>query len=84
MSQAWNDPLMFLGDYDKCKQVVQNGGGAAGSDSRVCMAMWYSFHPGIVNFLRCDGSVSAIQRDIDLLTFGALSSIAGGEVIPEL
>jgi len=78
MSQAWNDPLMFLGDYDKCKNQIGSG------DFRVCMAMWYSFHPGIVNFLRCDGSVSNIQRDIDLQTFGALSSIAGGEIVSEL
>ena len=77
MSQAWDDPRMFLGDFDKCWLGSGNG------DKRVCMAMWYSFHPGIVNFLRCDGSVTSIQRDIDLETFGALSSIAGGELVSD-
>ncbi len=78
MSQAWNDPRMFLGDYDKCQTL--SGSGA----NRVCMAMWYSFHPGSVNFLRCDGSVATIQRDIDLEVFGSLCSIGGGEVVPAL
>ena len=78
MSQAWNDPRMFLGDYTKCRTLSGSG------SIRVCMAMWYSFHPGSVNFLRCDGSVANIQRDIDLEVFGSLCSIGGGEIIPAL
>jgi len=73
-SQAWDDPRMFLGDYEKCQTL--SGSGA----QRVCMGGWYSFHPNSANFLRCDGSVSAVQLDIDLTTFGDLCSIAGGEV----
>jgi len=73
-SQAWMDPRMFMGDYDKCRTLNGSGG------LRVCMAMWYSFHPGGANFLRCDGSVSVVQFDIDLETFGRLCSIAGGEI----
>ncbi len=75
MSQAWDDPRMFLGDYEKCQNLPQGNG-----IHRVCMSMWYSFHPGSVNFLRCDGSVSSIQRDIDLEVFGGLCSIAGSEI----
>ena len=74
MSQAWDDPRVFMGDYQKCQTLTGNG------QQRVCMGGWYSFHPNIVNFLRCDGSVTNIQRDIDLETFGALCSIAGAEV----
>jgi len=71
MSQAWNDPRQFLGDYKECRDT---GGG------KVCMAMWYSFHPQMNNFLRCDGSVTSISRDVDLVTFASLCSIAGGEI----
>jgi prepilin-type processing-associated H-X9-DG protein len=38
-------------------------------------------HPGTVNFARCDGSVQAIQRDIDPVTFIGLSTAQGGEVV---
>ncbi len=78
MSQAWNDPRMFLGDYDKCQSLPPGPG-----SNRVCMAMWHSFHPGIINFLRCDGSVSPIQESIDLDVFGGLCSIAGNELVQE-
>ncbi len=74
MSQAWNDPRMFLGDYDKCARLSSQ------KDLRVCMGAWFSFHPGAVNFLRCDGSVTSIQTDIDLEVFGSLCSIAGSEI----
>jgi len=77
-SQAWMDPRMFMGDYTKCRSLRGSGG------IRVCMAMWYSFHTGGANFLRCDGSVSFIQLDIDLETFGSLCSIAGGELNEQL
>ncbi len=76
MSQAWDDPRMFLGDYEKCRSLPEGNG-----IHRVCMSMWYSFHPGSVNFLRCDGSVASIQREIDLEVFGGLCSIAGAEIV---
>jgi len=75
MSQGWNDPRQFMGDYTKCIKTPGRGGGA-----RTCMAMWYSFHPDINNYLRCDGSVTSISRSIDLVTFASLCSIAGAEV----
>lgn len=74
MSQGWSDPRQFLGDYSKCQMIPGPGG------SRTCMAMWYSFHPDINNYLRCDGSVASISRSIDLVTFASLCSIAGAEV----
>jgi len=77
MSQAWDDPRMFMGDYERCQAPSTPVGNGI---HRVCMATWHSFHPGIANFLRCDGSASSIQLDIDLEIFGGLSSIAGGEL----
>ncbi len=74
MSQAWNDPRLFMGDYNRCVATPGPGG------SRVCMSMWYSFHPDTNNFLRCDGSVTSISMSVDLEVFGSLCSIAGGEV----
>ena len=42
-----------------------------------------SFHPGGVNFGRADGSVQFIADGIDLVTYGALASRNGGEVVSE-
>ena len=40
-----------------------------------------SFHPGGVNMVFADGSVHFVTDTIDLYTFQALATIAGGEVI---
>ena len=40
-----------------------------------------SRHPGIVNVLKCDGSVAAIKSTIAPATWWALGTMAGGEVI---
>ena len=42
---------------------------------------WRSMHPGVVNFLFCDGSVKAIKCSISRVTYRALSTPAMGEVI---
>ncbi|TWU26077.1 DUF1559 family PulG-like putative transporter [Bythopirellula polymerisocia] len=41
----------------------------------------YSFHPGGANFTYGDGSVHFISEDLDIVTFAALHSRAGGEVV---
>ncbi|MCR9293662.1 MAG: DUF1559 domain-containing protein [bacterium] len=38
-----------------------------------------SYHPGGVNFSRCDGSVSFVSQSIDVATWRALGSRNGGE-----
>ena len=40
-----------------------------------------SFHPGGANFLLCDGSVRFIEDNIDMVTYRALASREGGEVV---
>jgi len=40
-----------------------------------------SLHPGGVNFAKADGSVMFIKNSVNLLTYRALGTRAGGEVI---
>jgi prepilin-type N-terminal cleavage/methylation domain-containing protein len=42
-----------------------------------------SYHPGVCQFVFGDGSVRSISNNIDLTTYRALSTRAGGEVIPD-
>jgi prepilin-type N-terminal cleavage/methylation domain-containing protein len=41
---------------------------------------FFSPHPGVCNFLNADGSVRPLADDVDLNTFRALATRAGGEV----
>lgn len=43
--------------------------------------MFYSLHPGGVNFLFADGHVSFLETTLDYTTFKALATRAGGEAI---
>jgi hypothetical protein len=40
-----------------------------------------SYHAGIVNVCRCDGSVSTVSESVDLLVYNALGSRNGGETV---
>lgn len=63
----------LAGDYDQCVAA----GGYAGSWP--CRRGWGSFHPGIINFVACDGSVRAISNAVDMDVLAALATIEGGE-----
>jgi prepilin-type N-terminal cleavage/methylation domain-containing protein len=68
---------ILLGDYDEC--VAEGGYGG----SRPCRRGWGSFHPGIVNFLACDGSVRAVATGVDMDLLAAMATIEGGETAAE-
>ncbi len=61
-------------DYDGCRSQI---------DENYCKYGWGSLHAGGINWLFGDGSVRNITADINLIVFMDLSTIAGGEAIPE-
>jgi prepilin-type N-terminal cleavage/methylation domain-containing protein/prepilin-type processing-associated H-X9-DG protein len=74
LGASWPYSSTLLADYDLCKsQVAEN----------FCKYGWGSVHPGGINFLFGDGSVRSIPVSIDMDVFMALSTINGGEVIPD-
>jgi prepilin-type processing-associated H-X9-DG protein len=74
MSASWPYSSTLLTDYDACKdQVPEN----------FCKYGWGSVHAGGISFLFGDGSVRSISPTIDTDVFIGLSTINGGEVIPD-
>jgi prepilin-type N-terminal cleavage/methylation domain-containing protein len=61
-------------DYDLCASKV---------DANYCKYGWGSLHLGGINWLFGDGSVHNLTTNIDLKIFQELSTIAGGEAIPD-
>jgi prepilin-type N-terminal cleavage/methylation domain-containing protein/prepilin-type processing-associated H-X9-DG protein len=64
----------LLADYNACKKLVTEND---------CKYGWGSFHPGGISFLYGDGSVRLVPIAINMTTFMALSTISGGETIPD-
>jgi len=72
---SWPFSITLLPDYDAC---------AAAVNANYCKYGWGSLHTGgNISFLFGDGSVRSISPAIDMNVFMALSTIAGGEVIPD-
>lgn len=74
-SDVGDQPRMLLADYDKCNAI----GGAGGSNA--CKRGFGSMHPGVTHFALCDGSVRAIQININPTVYCAMGTIAGREVV---
>jgi hypothetical protein len=72
-------PLQLIPDYDACQKTTANPNGI---NSNFCKYGWGSFHAGQIQFVYGDGSVRGVNQSIDLNVMAALSTIAGGEVIP--
>jgi prepilin-type N-terminal cleavage/methylation domain-containing protein/prepilin-type processing-associated H-X9-DG protein len=70
---SWPYSISLLADYDACQSQI---------NSNFCKYGWGSFHPGGIQFVFADGHVQAVSSSIDMTVFAALSSVAGGEVIP--
>ena len=67
-------------DYNSW-QEGRNGNAGAATYAAITSR---SFHPGVVNVLRVDGSVQSIGDTIDLATWRALATRAFGEVTGEI
>src|SRR5262249_40592588 len=72
-------PYILLPDFDACARL-EYPPPTSGPNS-ACKRGWSSQHPGVINFLLCDGSVRTIGKDIDMHVLENLATIAGGEVI---
>jgi prepilin-type N-terminal cleavage/methylation domain-containing protein/prepilin-type processing-associated H-X9-DG protein len=82
MSAAMTQPRTLLNDYDAC--VAQSGHLPYDSGVNACKRAFASFHTsGALNFVFCDGSVHVISTSINLDTYTALATMAGGEVVGE-
>ncbi len=65
----------IINDYSRCLSIAY--------DDNICKRSWGSLHSGGFNVAMCDGSGQFISESIDVVIFGALSTIAGSEIIAE-
>jgi prepilin-type N-terminal cleavage/methylation domain-containing protein len=76
LSNATPEGRTLIPDYDRCARL---------GDSNPCKRAWGSFHSGgVLQFLKCDGSVAGITPALNTRIYTALSTMAGGEAVPEL
>ena len=61
----------LLWDYDRCTSIGGQG------DIAPCNRAWGSFHPDVINFLLCDGSVQTSSITMDMNRFVEMATIAG-------
>jgi len=72
-SSGVNRPWTLHTDYNAC--VPLDGG------NHNCKRSWGSLHAGdLIQFARCDGSVTAINQNIDMTMFVAMTTIQGEEI----
>jgi prepilin-type processing-associated H-X9-DG protein len=82
LSQPVPQPRVFMGEYRRCESMSESSTPntpLTGTAGRVCKSSWFSFHPGGMNAIFCDGSGTFLSFDMDLNVFAAMGSIAGGE-----
>jgi prepilin-type N-terminal cleavage/methylation domain-containing protein len=70
---SWPYSITLIPDYDACASQV---------NANYCKYGWGSLHTAGISFLFGDGSVRSINPNIDMTTFMDLSTIQGGEVVP--
>jgi Protein of unknown function (DUF1559) len=63
--QGWLDSSTYNGDYLTCStRGLPAGVGIAQSIDEIGW-MWGSYHPGLCQFVMCDGSLRVLRNDID-------------------
>jgi len=72
-SDAVPESRTLLSDWDRCAKIGGLG------DFQTCNRSWGSFHPGVVNFLLCDGSIRPLPLTINMNLFVNSATIAGME-----
>ena len=77
MGASWPYSATMIPDYDHCVTLM-------GGNANPCKYGWGSLHTaGNISFLFGDGHVRSINQSIDMNVFMALSTIAGGETLPD-
>ncbi len=74
LGASWPYSITLQPDYDGCAATI---------NANYCKYGWGAFHTGGINFLFGDGHVRIITTGIDMNVFMALSTIAGGETLPD-
>ncbi len=74
LGASWPYSITMIPDYDACQAKV---------NANYCKYGWGSMHVAGINFLFGDGHVRPINNAIDMRTFMALSTIAGGEALAD-
>jgi len=77
---GWNSNT-YPANAPNCYQQWQNSTAPNGCRYSAAAKGFVSFHPGGSNFLLGDGSVKFLKNSINLYTYCALGSKAGGEVV---
>jgi prepilin-type N-terminal cleavage/methylation domain-containing protein len=75
-SEAVPESRTLLADYDRCCETGGQG------DVEPCNRAWGAFHPQVLNFLLCDGSVQTLSVTMDMNIFAEAATIAGREFAP--
>jgi prepilin-type N-terminal cleavage/methylation domain-containing protein/prepilin-type processing-associated H-X9-DG protein len=73
-----NSPLPIWTQYSGCNFTSSTGGNVCPAND----APFSSFHPGGTHFVFIDGHVNFINDTINFPVYQALSTIAGGEIVP--
>jgi prepilin-type N-terminal cleavage/methylation domain-containing protein len=71
LSASTPEGRTLIADYAKCVSL---------GDSNPCKRAWGSFHAGrVIQFVKCDGSVSGLSPAINPSVYTSLATIAGSE-----
>jgi prepilin-type N-terminal cleavage/methylation domain-containing protein/prepilin-type processing-associated H-X9-DG protein len=82
MGDIYNPPesRALIADFDYCSNPANWPNDPAGPSNQPCKRAFASFHPGVINFCMCDGSVRSLSTSIDMINLSYLATIAGGEI----